>query len=256
MDAAGWHLRTLASMEPFWRTIVAQSPGASLIEDDGMLAAVVPMAPNRSFFNSVMYRDPEVLTARLADLAVAYEEAGVNAWTVWTPRSHEQTAELLQAAGHQLDAQPRIMVVPDLARIEEPDLDRVEWTRDPDPAEFARVLDQGFGMGDEGFARAVEGRFDVPDGHLYLARHQSEPATTAMVIDADGDAGVYAIASVPEARGRGLARNLMARAVCDARERGCRTSTLQATKAGFPVYQRMGYEGIEPFDMWERRKVE
>ena len=38
MDAAAWYRRTLDSMEPFWRTIVAQSPDASLIEDDGVMA--------------------------------------------------------------------------------------------------------------------------------------------------------------------------------------------------------------------------
>jgi GNAT superfamily N-acetyltransferase len=256
VDADAWYLRTLASMEAFWRTIVAQSPGASLISDDGLLAAVVPQTPNKSFFNSVLYRDPDRLAARLADLAAAYDEAGVNAWTVWTPRSHGSTAELLAAAGHQLDGQPRLMVVEDLARIESPDLDGVDWTRDPDPDEFAQATDAGFGMGDEGFARAVRGRFDVPGGHLYLAHLDGKPATTAMVIDADGDAGVFVIATVPEARGRGLAAKLTARAVCDARERGCETSTLQATKAGFPIYLRMGYEEIEPIDMWERRKVE
>ena len=46
----------------------------------------------------------------------------------------------------------------------------------------------------------------------------------------------------------------MPQAVRDARERGCETSTLQATQAGFPIYERMGYESIEPIDMWERRK--
>jgi ribosomal protein S18 acetylase RimI-like enzyme len=256
VDAAAWYLRTLDSMEPFWRTVVAQSPDASLIEDDGVLAAIVPLAPNRSFFNSVLYRDPERLAARLPEIATAYDEAGVNAWTVWTPRSHTATAELLRDAGHNLDAQPRLMALEDLDRIEAPDLDGVEWTRDPAPEEFARVTDEGFGMGEEGFQRAVLGRFAVPGSYQYLARLDGKPATTAMVIDAGEDAGIYAIATVPEARGKGLARNLMLQALRDARERGRETSTLQATKEGFRIYEGMGYEEIEPIDMWERRRVE
>ena len=183
-----------------------------------------------------------ILAERLADIAARYEDARVNAWTVWTPRSHTATAELLRDAGHHLDAQPRLMAVDGLDRFEAPDLDGVEWTRDPDPEEFARVTDEGFGMGDEGFERAVLGRFDVPGSHQYLARLDGKPATTAMVIDADGDAGIYAIATVPEARGKGLARNLMLQSLHDARERGCETSTLQATKEGFRIYQRMGYD--------------
>ena len=254
MDAHAWYERTLASMEPFWRAIGEQSPGASLIQEGTVTAAIVPLAPNRSFFNSVLYRDPDALAARLDDLASAYEEAGVNAWTVWAPRSDAGTAELLEAAGHTHDAHPSLMVAGDLSRIEDADLSAVEWTRDPDPVDFARVTDLGFGLGDEGFERAVPGRFEVPHSYQYLAYLDGEPAPPAMVIDADGDAGVYAIATVPEARGRGLARSLMLQAVCDARERGCETSTLQATQAGFPIYERMGYESIEPIDMWERRK--
>src|SRR4051812_18734298 len=105
-------------MEPFWRAVAELSPGASLIEEDEVTAAIVPLAPNRSFFNSVLYRNPGALAAKLDALAAAYEKAGINAWTVWTLRSHASTAELLEAAGHARDAQPRIMVVDDLSRIE------------------------------------------------------------------------------------------------------------------------------------------
>lgn len=75
-----------------------------------------------------------------------------------------------------------------------------------------------------------------------------------MIIDAHGDAGAYAIATVPAARGRGLATGLLRQALSDARERGCSTSTLQATKVGFPIYERLGFENLGPIDMWERRK--
>ena len=33
------------------------------------------------------------------------------------------------------------------------------------------------------------------------------------------------------------------------------TSSLQATKFGYPVYARLGYEPICAIEMWERRKV-
>ena len=42
-------------------------------------------------------------------------------------------------------------------------------------------------------------------------------------------------------------------ALLDARDRGCTTSSLQATKAGFPVYQRLGYQDVCALDMWEWR---
>jgi len=46
----------------------------------------------------------------------------------------------------------------------------------------------------------------------------------------------------------------MTRALLDARERGCTTTSLQATKMGQPVYDRLGYRDLGPIQMWERRQ--
>jgi GNAT superfamily N-acetyltransferase len=62
-----------------------------------------------------------------------------------------------------------------------------------------------------------------------------------MTYDHDGDCGVYFVATLREARGRGLARRLLARALVDARDRGCLTTMLQATKMGEPVYTALVY---------------
>ena len=69
----------------------------------------------------------------------------------------------------------------------------------------------------------------------------------------DRDCGFWFAATVPEARGRGLVSGLLHRALRDARERGCRTSTTQATAMGRPVYERIGYRDLGPIHMYERR---
>jgi GNAT superfamily N-acetyltransferase len=254
MDAEGAYRLTLPSMVAFFRGLVANSPTSSLFAHDGVVAAIVPTAPGRSFLNSVLTRDRDALALVLDDLAERYERAGVNAWTVWVPREHTSTAKLLEDAGHHHDAAPRLMALEDLAGFDGDELEGVQWTREPDARQFAAVIDEGFEMGGEGFLQAIEDRLEIPGAHLYLAQNEGEPAATAMIIDAHGDAGAYAIATVPAARGRGLATGLLRQALSDARERGCSTSTLQATKAGFPIYDRLGYTNHGPIDMWERRK--
>src|SRR5438270_208278 len=57
-----------------------------------------------------------------------------------------------------------------------------------------------------------------------------------------------------EALGGGLASRLLLKALADARGRGCSISTLQATRAGYPVYARLGYRDFGRVQMWERRK--
>jgi GNAT superfamily N-acetyltransferase len=89
--------------------------------------------------------------------------------------------------------------------------------------------------------------------HLYAARRDSRPAATAIAFDHDGDCGIYWVATLEEARGRGLCKALMTAALLDARERGCTTTSLQATRAGYPVYSKLGYRDFGPIDMWELR---
>jgi hypothetical protein len=61
---------------------------------------------------------------------------------------------------------------------------------------------------------------------------------------------------------RGMGRSVegcsarMRRAVWDGAQRGCATSTLQATKLGTPVYARVGYRDFDALQMWEYRPPE
>jgi GNAT superfamily N-acetyltransferase len=67
------------------------------------------------------------------------------------------------------------------------------------------------------------------------------------------DAVVIWVATLPEARNRGIARRLMLHALHEAREDGAETTTLQASKLGRPVYERLGYRDFGAGEMWEKR---
>jgi GNAT superfamily N-acetyltransferase len=74
-------------------------------------------------------------------------------------------------------------------------------------------------------------------------------------IDVNGDCGIYWVGTMPDARGRGVATGLMRQALLEARERGCETTSLQATAMGRPVYRRLGYRELGAIEMWERRRT-
>jgi GNAT superfamily N-acetyltransferase len=117
----------------------------------------------------------------------------------------------------------------------------------------ARINDSAYGMGDAFQRMMGEGRGD-PAYH-YVARGNSQPVASVVSHDHEGDCSMWWVATVPEARGRGLAAGLMRHALADGRERGCGVTTLQATKLGRPVYERLGYKGFGAVEMWERRKA-
>jgi GNAT superfamily N-acetyltransferase len=249
---SGWLAPMYRSFSSAIGRLAAGSEGARFLEPEGLVAAVSPAIPERSVFNSVLYEKPESLAAALGELTRTYEEAGVDAWTVWVPEQDRASAELLDSAGHKLDATPRAMVL-DLADLADPDDGDLDWSAGGSLAELKRINDAAYGYAPGTFERGI-GR-PAPDAwRLYEARLDGRPASMLATTDLDGDCGIWWVATLPEARGRGLAGRLLHIALAEARERGMQMSTLQATKLGRPVYERLGYRDIGELQMWELRR--
>jgi GNAT superfamily N-acetyltransferase len=252
-DNPGWLELIRAGMPPLWR-LLTESSGGSVWAEKGTLAAIVPSSPERSVFNSVFYEDGEHLVASLARIAAAYEEAGVRAWTVWVPEADRGTATALERAGHALDAEPRAMAM-ELTELRAPEPDpSIEIRAELDMPEVARLNEIAYGWAPGEFD-AVAGS-DLPDTYAYFASLEGETVGTVVIWDHAGDAELAWVATLPEARGRGVSKQLTARALADAGERGRRTTTLVATKLGRPVYERVGYRDFGAIQMWERRKAD
>jgi GNAT superfamily N-acetyltransferase len=226
--------------------------GGRVLEPVGVFAAVNPQVPERSVFNSVLYESHDALASAYDELAAAYEDAGVHAWTVWVPEADRDSARMLEDAGHTLDATPAAMVL-DLDDMPEPDPGDLDWDAEATLEEICTINDRAYGYEDGTFAR---GMGSPAEGVLrfFRARVDGEPACVVGTLDLDGDCGVYWVATLPQARGRGLSSRLMHVALEEGRERGCDISTLQATKLGQPVYERLGYRDLGTLEMWERRR--
>ena len=245
--------RHRGALMSFVRLVGGGAGTSQVLESRGVTASIVPAIPDRSIVNSVAYRDTDSLAAALEALASAYAAAGIQAWTVWVPEDDRDAAALLEAAGHRLDATPTAMLA-DLRRLPEPDADDLDWGVGADPPDVGRINDLAYGWPEETFVRAM-GRFEAIDGlRLYEARVDGEPACALGTYDNGDDCEVYFVATLPDHRGKGLARRLMHRALTDARDRGLAFSSLQATKMGYPIYERLGYEPICTLEMWERRQ--
>ncbi len=219
-------------------------------ELDGVRAAVVPACPERSVMNSVCYDSAAELAEALDDLAAIYDDAEIRAWTVWVPPADREAARLLESAGHVLDAAPEAMGM-DLSAAERPP-DPIDWTRGAELGVVGPLNDRAYGY-DGSFERALEAQ-PADAVTAYAASLDGQPASCCATLRCGSDCHVILVATVPEARGRGLAGTLLRHALADARERGLETSSLVATKAGRPLYDRLGYCGVGAVEMWERRR--
>jgi GNAT superfamily N-acetyltransferase len=250
MERDELYRRMLANMNRFYRRMGEGTGG--LLERDGVLACLCPPAPTRSFFNAVVYTDGAALRDALDDIAAAYDAAGVRAWTVWVPEEDRRTVAALEDAGNVLDAEPRAMAAP-LDEIDVGDgAGAIDWRQAQRLEEIAPIAGPAFGVTRETTIATGEGLRD--ELRLVLARAGGVDAACVGTLDLDGDCGVYMVATLERARGRGLATALMRQALLEANQRGMETTSLQATRMGAPIYARLGYRDLGAIQMWERRR--
>jgi GNAT superfamily N-acetyltransferase len=254
------HAIQLRAFRDFLEMMSGGSPGARLFERDGVVGSVVPAVPTRSVANSVSFRDATALAAAHEDLTAAYEEAGVEAWTVWVPDFDREAIELLERARHVYDGHPAAMVL-DLAELAPRDLGDLDYGPADSMPLLGELNDRAYGYFDsDGYAPAFAQLPTDPPVRPYLARLDGEPACALVTIEhqpvdgADGpDCGIYWVATPEEYRGRGLSGRLLWAALIEARERGCATSSLQASPMGEPIYAKLGYRSPYRYALYERR---
>ncbi len=75
----------------------------------------------------------------------------------------------------------------------------------------------------------------------YIATINGRPVATSLLLFAAGVAGIYGVATLPEARGRGIGRNATQVPLCEARSRGYKVGILQSSPMGFNVYRSLGF---------------
>ena len=234
------------------RWLGGSSEGARALELDGVTAAIVPATPQRSIINSLVYDSAGQLAAAYDELVAAYADAGIAAWDVWTPDFDSEAIELLGAAGHTFDGEPAAMTL-ELAGFTAAAPDGLEWDHDFAIGDLGRLNEEAYGEHAEGLASAFAHAPDPDPARYWAARSDGELACVMATMEHDDDLGVYFVATPERHRGKGLAGGLMTVALLDARERGLRTSSLQASAMGMPIYERLGYRSRYRLSLYERR---
>ncbi len=251
LDQSELRRRAIAGVGAEVEAFGSAAPDSLVVRREGLRAAVVPASPQRSLFNSVYYEDPAALAAGLDALEALYQSHGVRAWTVWVPDDDRESARLLGARGHSLDAGPRAMAM-ELAGFDA--APPAPAGIDPRPvtaAVCADLNDRAYGYGADGFRAGLAGETEI---RWHGAFAGDEPVGCVGTIAVGGDCCVTGVATPPEHRGRGIAGWLICRALAEARDAGMESASLQASRAGAPIYERLGFRDLGFLEMWEWRR--
>jgi ribosomal protein S18 acetylase RimI-like enzyme len=114
-------------------------------------------------------------------------------------------------------------------------------------AEHTRLMAVGFELPSEletAFRVMLQGLLFGPGTSVryFLALEQGQPIATSLLCLAGGTAGIFNVATVPEARGRGVGALVTDAALRAAREIGYRIAVLESSGMGYNVYRRLGFE--------------
>ncbi len=141
----------------------------------------------------------------------------------------------------------------------------------PPPPADVKVRELGPGVDASGFLEFVATRWNVPaearthleslasilaigtpgsPNRAWVVSKGGETVAKVFTHEADGQVGLYGMATRPEARGLGLGRLLCITALAAARERGLNTAVLHATARAVPLYERVGFRAADPFSLW------
>jgi ribosomal protein S18 acetylase RimI-like enzyme len=100
-------------------------------------------------------------------------------------------------------------------------------------------------------------RFGEPGSkaHMWQAWHKGKPVAKAGMYLTSTSAGIYAVATRPEARRLGLARALTLAALHEARLQGYQVAVLHSTPMAERLYQSIGFATIAEFRLFASEEV-
>jgi GNAT superfamily N-acetyltransferase len=218
-----------------WEAYARGATGASVQRLPGVTAAVFPNEPERGIYNNAILAcdlGPAARGDALDAMEAAYAAAGISRFAAWVHEREHAMSRDLERRGYDLAEMTRAMGMSlDDVRLPRPPLEvePIEWSQ------WVAIFDLPSGL-----LAALD-----PDAfHLLSTRLDGEHVASAIAFDHEDDCGIYNVVTLEHARRRGLGTALTAVQLHDARARGCRTATLQATEMAERVYAAAGFRDL------------
>jgi GNAT superfamily N-acetyltransferase len=226
----------------------------AIVHDDGDVIHGTTGIPLEIFNGATCARfRPETADERIEQVLVPFRVERIDmSWMIGSISTPVDLAARLVAHGlvHDEDL-PVLGMNLDGWRTEPPASGiELEWVADRATFdEASRVMFAGFGM-PKAIFDAFADRFSMTavgpaaTQRIVLARSDGRAISTALGFVLDGVLGIYNVATVPDARGRGAGTAVTRAVIDDGIERGAVAAMLQSSAAGRPIYERIGFHDV------------
>jgi GNAT superfamily N-acetyltransferase len=212
---------------------VEQVPGGTVV------ASAVPVA--NGYLNAAFRTDGTVPAVDFLDAARnVFADAGMP-YVVWAESTDDELRSAAGAAGGVADATdtPAMVVTEHVSRPHQLDVRAVDGAADR--ATFVRLCEDGYGMAGLAWMLESQGCLDAPGTTWAIASAGGVDLSVACGFDDGATGGIYYVATPPAHRGQGAASAVTAWLTDRLLDGGASQVTLQASEAGYPVYQRLGF---------------
>lgn len=121
--------------------------------------------------------------------------------------------------------------------------------------DWAWLTCDAFELGEKVRKAMSECEAAIPESELtgqkrYIGYLDGKPVAVSSLVLAADLAGVYAVATLPEARSRGIGTAMTLHAMMEGKHGGAKSAVLTASEMGKSVYERIGFSTIYEYDLY------
>ena len=121
---------------------------------------------------------------------------------------------------------------------------KVRLATEPDVPAALRLASEAFSLDEEKMRRVFQPSMLERGLDVWLAEDESDPVGCGMFVARGDHVGIYTMSTPASHQRRGIGRAVLEAGMTHYLERGATTFTLEATEAGFHLYEQVGFEVV------------
>ena len=253
-DLDAWRERATRNLAAFWEHTPRAMGLPYQRREDAWAADLGSPTP---FPNSATLLRPlteDAAPELVARLDAFYSHLPGGPWMLW---SAWPTPDLSATALRLMGYPPLMVRLPGALPPSPPELRVVEAQDAATLLAFDRAMIHGYPVDELRAGQRLTGRLSDERAlggplHFFVGYVDDEPVTCAASYIGEQEVGIYMVATLPQARGKGYGGAVTAAAVGFAPDL---PAVLQASDDGQPVYARLGFQRVTPFTAWYKPRA-